>query len=326
MLSYIMADGLLPYRNQAVEQLLLESVAQNQVILYLWRNERTVVIGRNQNATAECRIAALQADGGFLARRISGGGAVYHDASNLNFTFIAPKPLYNLTKQLTVIKRAVSEFGLIAELSGRNDITIGGRKFSGNAFYNTLSASLHHGTILIDTDCRAMERYLSAPADKLRSKGVKSVSSRVVNLSELSRDISVDTMANSLIKAFESEYGDKAQKKYVTEFNQQRLAELSDKFASYDWRLGREPHFEYQCGGRFGWGGAQLLLSVDYSVISACTLYSDCLDISLPDTLSQLLTGCEFSQNKISERLNKLPDYGADILKILEDSLWKNTI
>ena len=133
-LSYFISSSTNPYLNLAVEEYLLETVKPNQLILYLWQNERTVVIGKNQNAWKECRFQELEADGGHLARRLSGGGAVFHDLGNLNFTFLIPSSDYDLSKQMSVILEAVRSLGIDAQKSGRNDVTVDGKKFSGNAF------------------------------------------------------------------------------------------------------------------------------------------------------------------------------------------------
>ena len=188
------SEGLDPYRNLAIEQHLLETVLGGCCLLYLWQNERTVVIGRNQNAWAECRTTALFEEGGRLARRLSGGGAVYHDLGNLNFTFLLCEEDYDLTRQLSVIRRACSLCGIETEISGRNDLLASGRKFSGNAFCHHEGRAYHHGTLLIDVDADAMGRYLSPSKAKLEAKGVESVRSRVVNLRELNPALTVDML------------------------------------------------------------------------------------------------------------------------------------
>lgn len=177
------------------------------IVLYLWRNDRTVVIGANQNPWTECAVDALRADGGHLARRRTGGGAVYHDLGNVNFSFIARPPFYDVRRQLGVIARALAPFGLAAEISGRNDMTTGGRKFSGNAFLKTKDACLHHGTILIRTDAAAMTKYLTPAKEKLARKGVASVRSRVVNLAELNPAITAEALVPEIERAFPEEYG-----------------------------------------------------------------------------------------------------------------------
>ncbi|MEE1401958.1 MAG: lipoate--protein ligase, partial [Oscillospiraceae bacterium] len=138
-----------PHRNLATEAYLTETVPEDTCILYLWQNRHTVVIGRNQNAWRECRTTLLEQEGGVLARRLSGGGAVYHDMGNLNFTFSLPTADYDLRRQQEVLVAACHRLGIPAECSGRNDILTGGRKFSGNSFYHHRGRSFHNGTLLI---------------------------------------------------------------------------------------------------------------------------------------------------------------------------------
>ena len=151
-LHYYLTDKMNPYENLAREQVLLEDGPKDGVVLYLWQNEKTVVIGRNQNAFKECRVSLLEEEGGHLARRLSGGGAVFHDSGNLNFTFILPREDFDIPRQMEVIRLACLHFGIPAEISGRNDLTANGQKFSGNAFYTSESRAYHHGTILLNAD------------------------------------------------------------------------------------------------------------------------------------------------------------------------------
>ena len=132
---FFRTDNTYPYRNLAVEEFLMKSCADNECILYLWQNRHSVVIGKNQNCWKECNVSRLERDNGYLVRRLSGGGAVYHDMGNLNFTFLVRKSNYDVDRQMSVIIRAMQLLGLEAEKSGRNDALIYGRKFSGNAFY-----------------------------------------------------------------------------------------------------------------------------------------------------------------------------------------------
>ena len=170
-------EGYDPYRNLAVEQHLLETVEDGCCVLYLWQNQNTVVIGRNQNAWKECRTTQLQEDGGHLARRLSGGGAVFHDLGNLNFTFLVRDEDYDLDRQLSVIAVACQALGVGTERSGRNDLLAGSRKFSGSAFYHNMGRSYHHGTLLVNVDMDKLGRYLNPSPAKLRAKGVDSVRS-----------------------------------------------------------------------------------------------------------------------------------------------------
>ncbi len=151
----------------------------------LWQNAHTVVIGKNQNAFAEVDLDALSRDGVYLARRITGGGAVYHDLGNVNFSFISAKSGetgLDFAKFTAPILKALASLGIHAELSGRNDLLLDGQKFSGNAQYSANGRTLHHGTLLFDADLTVLSRYLRPDEEKLKAKGIKSVRSRVTNL------------------------------------------------------------------------------------------------------------------------------------------------
>ena len=184
-LQFYVSHTVNPHLNLAIEKILFDAVDDETVILYLWQNQNTVVIGKNQNAFSECRTELLRQEGGTLARRLSGGGAVFHDLGNLNFTFICSTDNLDVAKNMEVIRRACLLSGITAELSGRNDILASGKKFSGNAFYNSKGRSYHHGTLLINADMEKLDRYLTPPKAKLETKGIKSVRTRVINLSEL---------------------------------------------------------------------------------------------------------------------------------------------
>ena len=207
-LQFIVSNQTNPYWNIAVENYLVMRPNQDTITMYLWKNRRTVVIGQNQNPFTECNLEALETDGGYLMRRKTGGGAVYHDDGNINFSFIVPPEFYDQARQFAVIQRAVADFGIVAELSGRNDILTEGRKFSGNAFSRGQYNYLHHGTILIRGNMVDLQRYLKPKPAKLQKHGVASVKSRVVNLSELNPAITSESIVPHLRKAFESEYSE----------------------------------------------------------------------------------------------------------------------
>ena len=292
-LQFLISPQYDPFLNLAVETYLTDHQEKDTITLYLWKNQRTVVIGLNQNPFSECKVDTLLNDGGHLMRRRTGGGAVYHDLGNLNFSFVADKSLYDVRRQQGVIQKALQHFGLEAEISGRNDLLCQGRKFSGNAFFNGTFNNLHHGTILIKTDGELMQRYLTVDTSKLQKHGVKSVSSRVVNLSELT-DITSDSIIEPLLQAFQENYGMKAK---VLDFDElSKLAEVQstrERITSHDYLFAKWEHFTTTKKARFPWGGVEISLHIDESksIIDDIRIASDCLDTDTITEAETLLKG-----------------------------------
>lgn len=307
-----------PYYNLAVEEHLLAAVEEGCCILYLWQNRNTVVIGKNQNAFAECRTGLLEAEGGLLARRLSGGGAVYHDLGNLNFTFLMPSADYDLEKQLQVILTACRALGIPAERSGRNDVLAHGRKFSGNAFYRGSRSSYHHGTLMVDADLEKLGRYLSPSRAKLQAKGVKSVRSRVVNLREYVPELTVESLKQALTAAFSAVYGLPVEPMEITEQDAAAVEVLRQRNSRWDWNFGSAPVCTARLENRFSWGGVELLLEVSHGLVQACRVYSDAMDHALPQILEQALTGCRFITEELCEALVAVEEpYRGDLAAFL---------
>lgn len=305
-LKFIVSDQTNPYWNIAVENYLLSLPETEVVTLYLWKNRRTVVIGQNQNPFSECNVEALEADGGYLMRRRTGGGAVYHDDGNINFSFVVPKALYDQTRQFRVIQRAVADFGIVAELSGRNDILTEGRKFSGNAFSKGKYQDLHHGTLLIRGNMEDLQRYLKPKPAKLQKHGVASVRSRVVNLSELNAEITSDSIIPHLRSAFESEYSEKSEYSEFSEIiKRPEVRALYEEFASDEWRYGRWRTFTAQRTAQFDWGGVELSLTVDQerNIITDVQIASDALDLAALDEARLLLTGASTASTPVANNI-----------------------
>ena len=291
-----------PYQNLALEEYLLLNVEKEECILYLWQNRHTVVIGRNQNGWQECKVNYLEEDGGFLVRRLSGGGAVYHDLGNLNFTFCVKAGDYDLNRQLDVILLAVRKLGMNAERTGRNDITVDRRKFSGNAFCTRGHNSQHHGTLLLHADMTRLQNYLQVDPRKLKAKGVASVRSRVCNLSEFRPNLTVPVMLDALRDAFRQTYGEFIEWR-PTEEQRAEIAQYYLRHSSWDWRLGQTPQFDLELDTRFPWGGVQMLLTLNEGRIAGLQVYSDTLDTGLPELLQGLLVGAKFGSAPIAEAL-----------------------
>lgn len=297
-------DGWL---NLARDGFFLENNKKGDVILYFYVNKNAVIIGRNQNAWKECNIANMDADGVQLVRRHSGGGAVFHDNGNLNFSFITDEKHYDLNRQMRVILNAVSKLGLKAELSGRNDITVDGKKFSGNAFSLAKGNRSHHGTILVNADLTKLSNYLCVSKEKMRSKGIDSVRARVCNLCELSSGLTVEAMRRLVIESFIEEYG--AASEYV--FDGMALAEVEERrerLASWEWRFGKTPQFDFETDKRFSFGDTQIYFNSRNGVIRETKVYSDCLDTELTTEIENALTGVHFRKEEIKAALSKMKD------------------
>ena len=283
-----------PFLNHAVEQYLTANQEEGTVTMYLWKNQQTVVIGYNQNPYSECNVQLLLDEGGHLMRRGTGGGAVYHDLGNINFSFVADKSLYDVRKQLSVIQDALLSYGLQTEISGRNDLTCEGRKFSGNAFAKGQKNDLHHGTILIKTDGAMMQRYLIVDKAKLMKNGVKSVASRVINLSELVPELTSESIKQPLIDSFEKVYGDKAiMLDFDTFINNTEVQAIRKHISSHDFLFGRWEQFKTTKKDRFPWGGVEIALQIDEAnaLITDIQIASDCLDTEIIGQAEQMLKG-----------------------------------
>ena len=294
-LQVVISNQHNPFFNRAVEQYLTDNQEENTVTIYLWKNQRTVVIGYNQNPYAECNVKMLLDEGGHLMRRGTGGGAVYHDLGNINFSFVADKKLYDVKKQLSVIQDALLSYGLTTEISGRNDLTCEGRKFSGNAFAKGQRNDLHHGTILIKTDGAMMQRYLIVDKAKLMKNGVKSVASRVINLSELVPDLTSESIKQPLIASFEKIYGDKATLlDFDTLINKSEVQSIMSEISSRNFLFGRWEQFKTTKKARFPWGGVEISLEIDEAsaVIKDVQIASDCLEPESIAKAERLLKWC----------------------------------
>ena len=293
-LQVIISPQYDPFLTRAVEHYLTEYQEEGVVTLYLWKNQQTVVVGYNQNPYAECNVKLLLDEGGHLMRRGTGGGAVYHDLGNINFSFIADRSLYDVKRQLSVIQDALLSYGLQTEISGRNDLTFQGRKFSGNAFAKGLRNYLHHGTILIKTDGAMMQRYLIVDKAKLLKNGVKSVASRVINLSEAVPELTSENIKQPLIESFEKIYGGKADiLDFDTLINNKEVQSIRDEISSHDFLFGRWEQFKTTKKARFAWGGVEIALQIDEAnaVIKDIQIASDCLEPEAIQRAEILLRG-----------------------------------
>ena len=299
-----------PWRNLALEAFLLDVFPAKQAeagldaILYLWQNENTVVIGRNQNAWAECKTAMLEAEGGKLARRSTGGGAVFHDLGNLNFSLIVPRQTFSLDDNFGLIVKAVAKLGILAERSGRNDVLTEGRKFSGNAFSLRQNVGLHHGTLLVHSDYARVARYLTVSPAKLQAKGVSSVRSRIINLREINPELSIPDVAAAMESAFVEQFG--GMNPEVLRLDDAAFEEhdglhkLCGHYGSWAWRYGETIAFDASVETRLDWGFFGLGFKVGEGHVVSLKVQSDALDCDFLERVSTRLQGCRFHSSDLA--------------------------
>lgn len=294
---FIVSDSKNVYNNQAIEEYLLDNVEEDEVILYLWQNDNAIVIGKNQNAYKECNFGAMQEHQVNLARRISGGGAVFHDRGNLNFTFIANKQNYDIKKHFDIITTSLSRLGMEAELSGRNDILVDGRKISGSAFCRRGDRCFHHGTILMNCDLEKMAAVLNVDKQKLSLKGVDSVRSRVANIKEFDPYITPVRLITDLIVVFGSACNNKVVEMSLP--SEQKLKQYRDKFASEAWIMGRSFYGDLAAYKRFEWGEIDCQIKINDGIIDDAIIYSDALNEQLIAAVTKSLIGRGFDSGAL---------------------------
>lgn len=304
-----------PYENLAMEEALLGEVGEDEICLYLWQNEKTVVIGRNQNPWKECRTEKLEEAGGKLARRLSGGGAVFHDAGNLNFTFIVGKKNYDINRQLQVIVEGLMDLGVKAEFSGRNDLLVNGKKFSGNAYYFGKTMAYHHGTLMFDVDLDHLMTYLQVSPLKMQAKGIDSVRSRVTNLKEENPSITVETLKEALKKAFLQVYG--GNELEMAQIPAEIKKSIQEKYASWEWRFGETPKFDVELAKKFSWGLVDFNIQLKSGVIQKAVFFSDAMDVEFVQLCANALANLPFKKEMICEEIAKLSpqDEGQKIMQ-----------
>ncbi len=315
--SVYLSDSFDVYENLAIEKYLFDRVSADEYILYLWQNESTVVIGRNQNPDMEFDRTLARQEGVKIARRSSGGGAVFHDLGNLNFTFIASRENYSLDKNIEVIQSACAAVGIETALGGRNDIYAAGRKFSGNAFFSSAEKAYHHGTLLVSADIGRMQKILTPPSAKLESKGVKSVSARVINLCELCPTLSCARLREGMIAAFSRVWGIRAE--FLPPADIAEIAPLAAEYASDNYIDANAFPCTYQNEGQFAEGQIALRLEIVHGEIKEAAVFTDSMNWERAEQIRACLVGAAFTGEAVEERLRGLGDsrIAGDILRLL---------
>ncbi|NLM42091.1 MAG: lipoate--protein ligase [Firmicutes bacterium] len=298
-----------PRINLAVEEYVLNYLDPSEEYAILWQNEPTVVIGRNQNTLAEVNSSFIKERGIHVVRRLSGGGAVYHDLGNLNFTFIVDaekERVSNFEYFTRPVIQALASLGVQAEFFGRNDITIDGKKFSGNAQYWSKGRLLHHGTILFNSDLSVVQEALNVKADKLQSKGVKSVRSRVTNIYPyLKSPITIEEFKEILWKYL---IPDGEGREYILSEEEWAIVHRikEERYARWDWNYGASPECEIEKEARFTGGKLELKFNVKDGLIQDLHIFGDFFGRKDVRELAQLLNGKQYRESVVEEVLGRI--------------------
>lgn len=325
-LRLLISESFDPWFNLAVEETIFRQMSADQRVMFLWRNADTVVIGRAQNPWKECNTRRMEEDNVRLARRSSGGGAVFQDLGNTCFTFMAGKPEYDKTISTQIIVNGLAQVGIDAQVSGRNDLVLntdnGPRKISGSAYRETRDRGFHHGTLLINTDLNRLANYLNPDPKKLQAKGITSVRSRVANLCELVSDISHEKVCEGIINSFFSHYGETVVAEYISPDKLPDLPNFAETFAkqsSWEWNFGQAPAFSHYSDTRLSWGGIEFHFDIEKGVITRCQFYTDSLDPSPLEWMSNQLTGRVYQANTIRTLIQQMTQQWPDLAEQLAD-------
>ena len=329
-LRLLLSDSNDPWFNLAVEECIYRQMPATQKVLFLWRNAETVVIGRAQNPWKECNTRRMAQDGIKLARRSSGGGAVFHDLGNACFTFMAGKPEYDKSVSTGIILRALHSLGIEAEASGRNDIVVRRgetlRKISGSAYHETPDRGFHHGTFLIDADLSRLANYLNPDRKKLQAKGITSVRARVANLVELDPAISYAAICDAVTEAFFDHYQARCAPEHISPEALPDLPGFAEQFArqsSWEWNFGHSPDFTHLLDTRFSWGGVEIHFDVERGQIGRCQIFTDSLNPAPLEALATQLQGVAYRPEALAAAVARLRDaFPAQRSELTELQSW----
>lgn len=291
-----------PYKNIAFERQLTQ-MHKEKATLFLWQNDNCVVIGRNQNAHVECNLEYLRENNIKLSRRYSGGGAVFHDLGNINYTLVMKESEYDIAYAKEYLYDALKNIGFNVDFTGRNDITIDGAKFSGQAYFFHNNMHVLHGTLMFDLNISALGKCLTPSKQKLASKGIKSVKSRVVNLKQIKPEITVEEIKESLISSFIKYYGESNPLVLVDDSMIDN--ELNNYLMSDEWLLGKNPSYDVELERKLSFGNVLVRLSVKNNKINKVDFYTDSLYTDWL-SLEETLLGKEFEENMV---FNMIEDF-----------------
>ena len=309
MMYYIESTSVDPTFNLALEQYVFDRLDRQHSYMMLWQNRDAVIIGKYQNTVAEINLPYVKEHGISVVRRLSGGGAVYHDLGNINFTFITDQQSgeVNFSLFCQPVLNALKQEGVSARINGRNDMTIEGKKFSGNSQYMRQGRVMHHGTILYDSDLEAITHVLKVSPDKIETKGCKSVRSRVTNIrphiaSDLTTQEFFAYLKQYLCQTFAMQPYVLTDRELMEVYNLQ-----NSRYRQWGWNFGASPPFRIQKMRRIdGCGKLEVYMDIEKGIIQSLKFYGDFFSQKEPEDLARILLGTRLEENALAERLQNV--------------------
>lgn len=309
-MKYIINKANNPAYNIALEAYAFRELVDEDELFILWINEPAIIIGKHQNTIQEINKEYTDANGIHVVRRLSGGGAVYHDLNNLNYTIISNKSeegAFDFKTFSQPVIETLADLGVKAEFTGRNDLEIDGKKFCGNAQAYYKGRMMHHGCLLFDVDMTVLGNALKVSKDKIESKGVKSVRARVTNiLSELPEKITVGEFSDKILDKMKETYPDMTE--YVLTDND--LAKIQESYESqfntWDWTYGAAPEYTIERDVRYPAGKITTYANVENSIIKSIKIYGDFFGVRGVEDIEGLLIGTRYEYTDVLEKLKTI--------------------
>ncbi|MFC2949966.1 lipoate--protein ligase [Virgibacillus sediminis] len=298
-----------PMINLAIEEYILENFGEKDTYLLFYVNQPSIIIGRNQNSVEEINTEYVDKNGIKVVRRLSGGGAVYHDEQNLNFSFITKddgESFQNFQKFTQPIVDALNKLGVPAEMQGRNDLAVEGRKISGNAMFSTRGRMFSHGTLMLDSEIENVVEALNVRKEKIESKGIKSIRSRVANISEyLDEKISMDEFKELILRhVFDVEDVKDVPEYRLTDEDWENIHKISEeRYQKWEWNYGKSPAYNVRESHKFPAGFVDVRLDVKKGIIENCKIYGDFFGMGNIAELEDKVTGTRHERKALEEAL-----------------------